>query len=560
MKTISKLIALTSVLSLLCQCTPAPHEEEATPKTTTVTASLADLKVSMTAGNEGSLALAWQAGDKLLVVGDTEEIFTLTEVDAADAHKATFEGNEVAGSTFDVYYPADYSALSHDYTSQVQDGNANTDHLVFNAVAKGLTDYHEISFTKVSGAVKLDVVLPEDITAVEGVAITAKNSSDEPLEVFYKTNDTEGEKASMLHLGFKNAAVPDGNHVVTAYMMVSWNPVELAAGTHLEVQAIVSGKGCKYCKNITLAENVTISGGQVYKLDLSAEAPLAHTLSGKGTEEDPYMLWDCEDLLCIRPIIEANPNVYQYFRLACDIDMEGIGNWKPINDGNVKDASGTQFAGRIHFDGNNKTLSNLKSTNNAYTSFFGVLIGSVKDLRFMNPVISATSSSCAVIGGYIGQANNPGKVENVTITGADVSYSTGSAVAAIAGAVIATAEISGVTVSNSTFTYNAKDSNNAAGILFGNQNNKNYTISINDCHSINNSATFTTAPKYLGGVIGYLCAGTISKCSVTGDLSATCNNIGGIVGNFENGRISECRYSGNMTVKDNSGGIAGAQS
>ena len=124
-------------------------------------------------------------------------------------------------------------------------------------------------------------------------------------------------------------------------------------------------------------------------------------------------------------------------------------------------------------------------------------------------------------------------------------------------------------ISDCTYTGTISANNYAGGIAgsagISSTTDSRYpaTINITNCASI---ASITSASGNVGGICGIVelsdsgDPSTIECCYCKGTVTGNGSNTGGIIGNMKSGKISECWYSGNMTVKDNSGGIAGAQS
>ena len=142
-------------------------------------------------------------------------------------------------------------------------------------------------------------------------------------------------------------------------------------------------------------------------------------LTGNGTETNPYLINDKDDLTTLASAVnnstaEENAGAFSgtYFRLEANIDMDGV-EFTPIGN----DFQHT-FGGI--FDGNGKTLSNLSVSTgeNGYAGLFGRVseTGIIKNLTIKDAEIT-TSGLCA--GGVAGDCN--GKisgciVENVRIT------------------------------------------------------------------------------------------------------------------------------------------------
>ncbi|MBE6342970.1 MAG: T9SS type A sorting domain-containing protein [Lentimicrobiaceae bacterium] len=235
-------------------------------------------------------------------------------------------------------------------------------------------------------------------------------------------------------------------------------------------------------------------------------------LAGEGTEANPYLINDISDLEFLRDDVNAGNN-YQgkYVALADDIDLNNQ-EWTPIGNNT------NQFQG--YFDGNNKTIKNLKvSGSNRYVGLFGYIKGqgmsasttpSVKDLTLENVNVSGDY----FVGGLSGQAYTC-NITNVTVKG----------------------EVSGVRY---------------VGGLVGHV----YTY-FKDCHFIGNASCSFDA---LGGIAG---AGDCRAydCSVIGDVTGS-NWVGGIVGNGQEGTSAVgCYVKGDIKTSNNYyrgvGGIAG---
>lgn len=141
-----------------------------------------------------------------------------------------------------------------------------------------------------------------------------------------------------------------------------------------------------------------------------------------GTEENPYLLKTVADL---QAMMEKAPlKAETYFRLENDIDMSEVTNWVPVN-------YAEPFERIIHFDGNDKTISNFKPSTwvdgegeaTGYPSFFGVLVGSCKDLTIADAAIEEASATTGILAGYVGTSFSPvtaritTNVTNVKVSG-----------------------------------------------------------------------------------------------------------------------------------------------
>ena len=116
----------------------AQELDEVTPNTdadglVTITATFpedVESKVAFSESSEG-LDLTWDKDDSLTIVGKTTEKYT---IDTFDGKVATFKGNPVEGTSFDVILSRFDDYASRTYTGQTQTTVASKDHLLYDAV------------------------------------------------------------------------------------------------------------------------------------------------------------------------------------------------------------------------------------------------------------------------------------------------------------------------------------------------------------------------------------------------------------------------------------------
>ena len=609
MKRYIKHFILLAVMPLACFCTKnGEFTQPSSSGIVKISAGLPDTKVSLTPGTDPALALAWEETDEVVVEGTTSSTFTLSEI--VNEHTAYFEGEEVSGSEFAVYYPSK-DILTRSYEGQVQKGNASAAHLAYNAMVEGLSSYESFTFEKVNGAIKLVIKVPSSVTEVSSISITSLTSGGVDQTVFYKTNDAEGEKTATLSLGFTEGTAPaDG--VLTAYMMVSWNKVELAEGSRLAIKLTVPGRQCSYQKTIKVSTTTIVAGGQTFIIDLSDAKALKHVIAGSGTQAEPYLLYDAEDMLEIKDLLVAGSTTY--FKMMDDIDMQGI-NWVPGNQT-------SPYNQHIDFNGNNMTIRNLTSiTEGSYPGLIGVLSGRVANVTFEDPVVESNKAA-GVICGYAGTSGtNPAIVENVNIINGQITQKGDDHTGLIFGhSNVAECEFTNITVSgtinqdgigNSGFiggaqnigatftnchasgTLTVKSSLSAtddkkicsggiqgysgastfdgcsfSGTIHGGRlcggivgYDATAGITVTDCHVYSSTIDVTkigdAEGELVGGVIGWVEGGTVSDCSFNGNITAALNQVGGIAGYLKAGKIERCYSSGSVKGAGYIGGITG---
>ena len=274
-------------------------------------------------------------------------------------------------------------------------------------------------------------------------------------------------------------------------------------------------------------------------------------LTGNGTETNPYLINDKDDLTTLASAVnnstaEENAGAFSvtYFRLEANIDMDGV-EFTPIGN----DFQHT-FGGI--FDGNGKTLSNLSVSTgeNGYAGLFGRVseTGIIKNLTIKDAEIT-TSGLCA--GGVAGDCN--GKisgciVENVRIT------NTYQLTGGIAGLLKGTAE-------NVTVSGYIEGAENSVGGIAG-QNSSTISNAFCSAEVVSNATGYSCSVGGISGVC-YLQDALITGCCFTGTVTAENDNLfcGGITGNLYKGRIEK---SFNLGTCDGTegysvaiGGIAG---
>lgn len=300
---------------------------------------------------------------------------------------------------------------------------------------------------------------------------------------------------------------------------------------------------------------------------------------GTGTESDPYLIASLTHLRSMHDTLKAGTAVY--FKLEKDIDAAALSHWAPLN---IEDP----FDKIVHLDGNNKTISNLKSSNETYPSFFGVLNGSVKNLTFKNCQITQIDNSpCGILGGFGGsQGGATAYVENVKLDGGSVTSSGKASCGGMFGS------SANATIKNCTNSVTVKSTNPSTttseqgcggfvGKIVRNTSidNCQFTGKVDGVRLVggiagwaveaDNSITnsFNTAAitatktgdakgERTGGIIGHLGAGSfISKCYNSGSISGA-GMQGGIAGYLEGnksdsdkGYIEKCYSTGNITCK-----------
>lgn len=574
------IIALASAVALSAiSCAKEGEDQvnDGTKNKITITASLPDelvTKVKFEAG-ESVIKPSWEQTDVIRIISETgkSETYSIKEI---NGKTATFEGNELKGTSFTAIYPGNYETAealgNHSYTGQVQTGNGSTTHLQLNAMATGLSDISNISFAdagaKLNGAVKLYVKLPENVISPKEISLSAAS------DLFF-TDNAGSAKSSSLGLSLENVDI-SVDHIFTAYLMSSWTEAVIDAGTELTLT--VKAEGVSIKKSFSIEKSVNLAGGHLNIIQLNAEN-WNTALEGAGTESDPYRLSSTRDLLAMKPALVKGQMTY--FKLMNDIDMSSIENWDPLNPDDPYDLG-------IVFDGGGHSLKNLKSKEKHYSSFFGVLYGKCYNVKFVDAeIVSASNSGAGIIGGYIGTGGKPAIVSGVEASGIVTNAGKGQSVGGLGGnareATIENCTVN-VTVSNPMGDgVNRTATGGVVGKTMGS------AVKIKNCvvrgiveitKGVNNTytggivgwqvdagseitgcevyATVKSAGERVGGIVGHYQGGTLSGCKFYGEVNAASRLAGGIAGITSSASIIEnCLSSGKIVCKNNVGGIVG---
>lgn len=235
------------------------------------------------------------------------------------------------------------------------------------------------------------------------------------------------------------------------------------------------------------------------------------SLSGSGTESDPYQINNIGDLKLFRDTVNnaqtdgSNQYTGKYVKLNADIDLSGE-NWDPIGSMN-----GDHGAFKGIFDGGNHTISNLKveKEGQGLGLFARTANATIKNLTLNNVTLTSTDNS-NYAGGVVGNAFVT-DFENVHVTGT-VNISGRGYIGAIAG--------------HGYGEYNDVSAKATCTI----------------------SSTFWCA----GGVIGYLGEGSSIENAVVEGLTikSAAGGLGSIVGMSEDNNGTQPCTSKNLSAKN----------
>ena len=512
--------------------------------------------------------VSWEAGDQVgILVGEGNYLYS-----AATAGYSTTLSTEAAGvpaeGTYYAVYPYDANAVLAEgviTTSLPAEQTAVlgsfTTHL---AVAQ--TTSNNLAFKNVCGLVKVTV----DAENVTKIVFEGNSGEVVAGGINITVSDTPSWAAVAEQGATSVTLAPISGTLAKGAYYFAVLPQTFAAG--FKVTAY-KGDEASVIRNVATEftlERADIVGGKAFGIE------------GAGTEASPYVLKTAQDMVDMRSLAKVGGETW--FKMANDINLAGV-NWVPLNyDQN--------FERKIHFDGGNYTISNLtcdkKASGGDYASFFGVLYGSCKNLKFDKATITSTNG-CGVLGGYVGTTGLPAVVENVTITNSSVT-NTGAATGGVCGnareakfinvsfqgTVSGAGQDLGGFAGKLTSTYNeftncsvkatvttTYGGNARCGGFIGWNSSTKTTITnckVLDGSTLTHNGTLSKAGESTcGGFIGYGDSKdvtlTISGCSVDIDVNA------GALGQRNSCLIGQLSYSSTVTISNTTvtGNVEGAQ-
>ncbi len=333
---------------------------------------------------------------------------------------------------------------------------------------------------------------------------------------------------------------------------------------------------------------------------------------GTGTEADPYIIRNQTELTCVPRALKSGQTTF--FKMEADVDLNSYEDWVPANSASPYDMA-------INFDGGGHKISNFFCNAESMPSFVGVLVGSIHDVTFENPVLDVNASRAGLLGAQAGTADGAkAEIKNVNVTGMKINvvgttegvgglvgqaYNTTFSKVKVGANIIDADDdhkvpssiggLVGVVWSGCLFseceTSGALHANQRGGGLIGYIRDTAEDIKVEKCSSsveiVNESQNAggliglayapkltvtdshatgdvtTLASHYAGGLIGSMNGtSTIQRCYATGNILCNGgNHNGGLIGNAArttgDSLIEDCYATGNVTLKASNGRMAG---
>jgi len=295
----------------------------------------------------------------------------------------------------------------------------------------GNVEFSGYSYAKIGFNLTEDYI---DISDEEGICVTysyspqyAYNDNDLALEIVPIEIDDESITGGNEY----NVILPPTNgqearkcfalgDFKQRYKSSSYNP-QIQYGTEIPLDVVLENAKALQLRMMRRDDNDRYSNVQG-NLEIKKIEWLKITLPGKGTEQEPYIITDAEQLGFVARNVNSGKEGYNgsdvYYELGDDIDLSDYSNWAPIgNDFSYWDSRTSTWLDldvsfKANFDGKGYKIKNLTITsrnniiinNNSYRpmglGLFGVVNGTVQNLGLENVNITVDGDG---VGGIAGQ-------------------------------------------------------------------------------------------------------------------------------------------------------------
>ncbi len=381
------------------------------------------------------------------------------------------------------------------------------------------------------------------VLAGTGILLTACGENTAPSSVVSGDGSSSGQ--SFDSIGSHTVTVADGEGFTLSLANGGPLPSAVADGTELALEVTVADGFAGVPR--LFANEVEIAGNAngIFVVTITADTTISissiyRNITGIGTEENPYVIYNSENLKNVRDGYFGinNPETVHYV-LGGDIDLGGA-SWEPWGD--------LEHSFESTFDGAGHTISNfrIQGFGEGNYGFFGVGYGAfVRDLSLSGAQVLVTDededTDYIYAGSLFGLAYSV-SVENVAASG-DIMIASDIAYSVAAGGLVGAASVipgyaSGISASSFTGSVDAsKAAESITGGLVGMTGRSGMGVVYLQNNRV--SASLVAGGGEAGGIVGQLdyfaslswSVAEIGKISVVG----TNGLIGGAVAvsNFE---------------------------
>lgn len=485
-------------------------------------------------GELESVNVKWVTNDKVKVFAGTETNladFTIKEIDATDAHKATIEGTLPTALTASTKMAAyventnvsltdDNKFVKIDFSSQT----GSFDDAMSRSLLFATTTYDpatdkgaKMDFSYKTSFMKMTLNFGSGVSGTASLRLTGTN-----ILSLASVNSINNDGGGTTHEKVEGAitvpevTITDGKAVV----YIALFPQEVS---NVKVQAQLEN-GDLYNFDVTSGTATKkILSGKLYQLSRTGTKtgnvndPATAFDGGDGTADNPYQIANRPQLLLLQQKVNSGDKNYisKAYKLTSDIFLDGT--WTPIGT-NSKRFSGT-FDGDNHSITGTMTVSGLAVNDGA--GLFGVIskatIKNVKNEATVNVTVADATKYGTYTGAIVGKAVGANTIEHCTNT-ASVTSNGG-----FTGGILGQAYMSGTDASNvatcrieacaneGNITNSSVISSNATAVggIVGTLNIAKASVDkiiIVGCYNKDNEIAFTDPTinaTYAGGIAGY---------------------------------------------------------
>lgn len=267
-------------------------------------------------------------------------------------------------------------------------------------------------------------------------------------------------------------------------------------------------------------------------------------MTGSGTQADPYIISDVDDLQAMENDLTA------YYELANDIDASATVGWNAGAGFLPIGITTNPFSGQL--DGKGYTISDLFINRPSTTSvgLIGILDGNnggvLKNIKMTGVDITGQKNVGALVG-YISGYSDPVDIDNCNSAGSVTATDW-------AGGLIGYAESGAIDDCYSSCTVIVSE--DYAGGLISEVVYEGITLT--NCYATGSVTGGASPYNYFGGLVGFSYKGVYSKCYATGDVTGY-RYVGGLMGVSEYDTLDDCYARGDADASTGyfAGGLIG---
>ena len=559
------ILLILASLALLASCAEktesTPEEPEAPPVELGIELPA---EVTVVLPDEGPLSLlSWKEADKVRIGGAE---YTLTG--GAETRAGTFAGECPKDRFFTISYPSGIAGveeyLSESFAGQAQTGNGSTAHLQPTVLLEDVVPEEDGRFElsaewasahdgslRSNGIISLSLALPADAGAIESITLECPG-------VKFPVDNAGLTRADKLTLTLNDISA--GSNTLLAFLAVPEKALTIDAEPGLTIT--LEGEKTYFQ---TIKSRFEMGGGILTEIKVTDPSSWTFNsiITGEGTEASPYILMNAQDVNRMGELLVKGSTIW--FELGDDIDMASITDWTPLNTANPYDKA-------IHFDGKNHTISNFSCADKIYTSFFGALNGTVKDVTFDKATCKQTTTSggytMAIVAAFCGITGlNDGVMENVHVTNGYVTSSANPSTVFPLGGLAGTAVRA--TIKDSSFDGSIVNNIYGTGDYPDRSATGGIAGRVNDDSSIEGCTVrgeiSSSKGRYIAGIAGWVAPSSdipIKDCTNYATISGGADRAAGIIGHYQQGTVEGCVNKGKISAQktgseSGTGGIVG---